>query len=127
MHPRVQMVVMGTLWSFLSAFFFLKWHAPVRGWTFGALGLSFLVSGLLVPPAAAALHRALKALTIGLVTLISWVVLGSMFFVVIMPVGWVLRWTGSLRTRKGLRERVETYWTDRPDEPLSAERYLRPF
>jgi len=127
MHPRVQVVLLGSVWSLLSVFFFLKWHAPVRGWVFGSLGLGFLVSGLLLPSAAAFLHRALKALTFALLILISWVLLGSVYFVLLMPFGWILRWTGTLRTHRRPGSGPVTYWTDRPAEPVSVERYLRPF
>jgi hypothetical protein len=126
MRPRVQIALIGAVWSLLSALFFLKWQAPIRGWIFGSLGASFLACGLLVPPAAEAIHRALKALTVGMVLLLSWILLGTVFFLVIVPLGWILRRTGTLRTRRG-PARSDSYWTDRKDEPLTVERYLRPF
>jgi len=126
MRPRVQVALMGTAWSLLSVLFFLKWQAPIRGSIFGFLGATFLVSGLLVPSAAAAIHRALKALTVGLVLLISWILLGTVFFLVIVPAGWALRRLGALRTLRGPTG-SDSFWSDRPDEPLTVERYLRPF
>lgn len=127
MRPRVQVVLIGTVWSLLSVFFFLKWQAPVRGWIFGILGLGFLVSGLFVPPAADFIQRALKALTFAVLVLLSWILLGTTYFLVIMPLGWILRRTGSLRTHRRPGSGPATYWTDRADEPVTIERYLRPF
>jgi hypothetical protein len=126
MRPRVQIVLIGTVWSLLSALFFLKWQAPIRGWIFGSLAAGFLVSGLFIPPAAAFIHRALGALTVAVVLLLSWILLGTVYFLVIMPLGWILRAKGSLRTRK-IRAAADSYWTDRPEEPVSVDRYLRPF
>jgi len=126
MRPRVQVTVIGTVWSLLSVLCFLKWHAPIRGWIFGSMGAGFLVSGLFIPPAADFIHRSLKALTVGIVLLLSWILLGTVYFLLIMPMGWILRAKGSLRTRR-IRAAADSYWTDRPEEPLSVERYLRPF
>ncbi|HKS16028.1 MAG TPA: hypothetical protein VJU16_01890 [Planctomycetota bacterium] len=126
MRPRVQIALIGTIGSLLSAFFFLKWQAPIRGWILGSLGAGFLISGLLIPPAAEAIQRALKALTVGIVLVLSWILLGSVYFLVIVPLGWVLRRTGSLRTRRAA-PRGDSYWADRKNEPLSVGRYLRSF
>ena len=126
MRPRLQVLLIGAVWSLLSVLFFLKWHAPIRGWIFGSLGAGFLVSGLFIPPAAAFIIRALGALTVAVVLFLSWILLGTTYFLVIMPLGWILRAKGSLRTRR-IRASAESYWTDRPEEPLTVERYLRPF
>ena len=48
MRPRVQVTVIGTVWSLLSVLCFLKWHAPIRGWIFGSMGAGFLLSGLFI-------------------------------------------------------------------------------
>jgi hypothetical protein len=126
LKPRIQVTVLGTVWFLLAALSFLKWHAPIRGWIFATLGAGFIVSGLFIPSAAAAIHRFLGRFGAWILLLLSWILLAGVFFLLILPLGWILRATGSLRTRRP-PAKPDSYWVDRPEEPPSVDRYLRPF
>jgi hypothetical protein len=124
MRPRLQVGLLGLAWVLVAALGFRRW--PIQAAILGSLGAMFLVCAILVPRAALGLQGVLKALAAGLILLLSWVLLGIVFFLVIVPAGWILRRFGALRTHRG-PAKGDTYWSDRPEEPLSVERYLRPF
>jgi len=124
---RIQILVTGLLWSILSAVSFLYLHSPRRGWIFGALAFVFLASALFVPPAARALHGVLSWVAQAVVKAISLTLLGLIYYLVMTPLGAVLRWTGSLKTTKRADPALATYWIERPRQAPSPARYLRPF
>jgi len=126
--PRLQIFVTGVIWSLLSAASFWYSH-PRRGWILAGMAGLFILSALLVPPLARALHHALSFLVQALVTTVTWTLLSLTYFLLMAPLGLVLRWTGSLRTARGSHSdpALATYWVDRTPEPLVPSRYLRPF
>jgi hypothetical protein len=124
MRPRLQVGLLGLAWGLVAVLGFRRW--PIPSAILGSLGAVFLACSAFVPRAALGIHGALKALATAFILLLSWILLGIVFFLVIVPAGWVLRRFGALRTHRG-PPKSDTYWTDRPEEPLSVERYLRPF
>lgn len=126
-QARIQISITGLLWAGLSALSFLHFHSPRRGWIFGGLATLFLVSALLIPPLAHVLHKVLSTVARGLVTVVSVTVLSIVFYLVLLPLGLILRGTGGLKTTRGVDPSLASYWVDRPSEPLAPARYLRPF
>jgi len=125
-NPRVKIFVTGILWSVLSAVFFLR-HTSGRGWIFAILAALFICSAAFVPPLARLFHRSLATAIEIAVTLLTWILLGITYFLFFLPLGLILRLTGSLRISKGPNVELATYWVDRKAEPHSVARYLRPF
>ena len=103
------------------------WHLPRGlGWAFAAVAL---LSGLfaLVRPAwnrPLYVGLSLAAYPIGFV--LSYVVLGVIFFVVLTPVGLVFRLIGRDPLRRRRPSGVSTYWVPRSGA-TPAERYFRQF
>ncbi len=125
-RPRLQIFVTGMIWALLSAASFWYSH-PRRGWILAGMAALFIVSALLVPPLARALQHALAFLVQALVTTVTWTLLGVTYYLLIAPMGLVLRLKGSLRTTRRADPALATYWVDRPPAPLDPSRYLRPF
>lgn len=124
---RLQVTLTGLIWAGLSAASFLYFHYPIRGWIFGGLSFLFLVSAAVIPPLAVGLHRVLSTLSHGLVTGVSLLCLIVVFYLVIVPAGFILRRTRSLKTTRRPDPALETYWIDRPAAPATPASYLRPF
>ena len=126
-RPRIQVFITGLIWSGLSALSFLHSYAPRRGWIFAGLASVFIFSALFLPPVARAIHKGLSTVALGLVSIVTWTLLALAFYLLLFPLGVLLRMKGSLRTAKTARESRPSYWVDRRPEPVVAARYLRPF
>jgi hypothetical protein len=126
-RPRIQIVLIGVVWCVVAALCFLRWHAPVKGGILGGMGAVFVLSGLAVPSLALIFHRALGVVTQQALAGITWLLLGLCYYLLITPLGLLLRSTGSLKTAQAGREARDSYWADRPQTPLDVSRYLRPF
>lgn len=124
---RVQVLTTGLIWSALSILSFTYFHSAARAWSFAFLAFLFIASALFVPRLAHVFHTVLSALVLGLVTLVTFILLGACFYLIFAPLGWVLRLKGSLRTTRHPDPALATYWTDRSPEPVVQARYLRPF
>jgi hypothetical protein len=61
------------------------------------------------PPAILPLHRALLPVARVLAWLNTWLLLGAVFFAILMPVGWVLRRQGKLQYVTGFDGDTATY------------------
>ncbi len=87
---------------------------------------SFLVAALAAPNVLAPLNRAWFALGLLLGKVVSPVVLGAMFFLLITPVAVLSRWFGrdELRLRK---RNVTSYWVRRDAIGLKAESFKNQF
>ncbi len=126
-RARIQIFVTGVIWSSLSALSFLYFHSPRRGWVFAGLAAFFILSATLAPPVARAIHKILSTLVQALASGVTWTLLSIVYFLFLSPLGLVLRMTGSLKTARNADQVLESYWVDRPPEPLDPARYLRPF
>ncbi len=126
-RPRFQILLTGLIWAALAAWSHFHSQAPVRAGVLAGLAGTFILSSLLLPGLAGAIHRGLSAVARLVVSLVTWTLLGAVYFLVLTPAGLALRAAGSLRTARSLRGRAESYWADRPPETLSPGRYLRPF
>lgn len=113
------------------ALFLVIWGA-VKGWstiwllTLTGAGLLFLVLALLAPSVLAPLNKAWFALGLLLGKVVSPLVLGLIFFVLITPFAVVGRMMGrdELRIKK---RHVSTYWIDRPASAPASESFKNQF
>ena len=80
--------------------------------TVGGLGALLAFVGLAVPPAARAFHAVWMKLAHALGWLNSRILLGAMFYLVMTPIGWIVRLSGNdpLNRRKAPQQ---TYWITR--------------
>ena len=86
-------------------------RAP-RLWALGVGGI-FLLVALLFPSVLAPLNRLWTKLGLLLHRVVSPIALGIMFFLVITPMGLVMRALGKDPLRLRLRPDAESYWIDR--------------
>jgi hypothetical protein len=84
----------------------------VRAWSL-ALSALFLVLALAVPRVLSPLNRAWTRFGLLLHRLVSPVVLGIMFFLVVTPMGLVMRALGKDPLRLRFDRRASTYWIER--------------
>ena len=68
------------------------------------------------PPAILPLHRALLPVARVLAWLNTWLLLGTVFFAILLPVGWVLRRLGKLQDVTGFDAQATTYRVTVPPE-----------
>lgn len=81
---------LGPLWPLV-----LAWVLVVTAWAH--------------PPAILPIHRALLPVARAVAWLNTWLLLGAVFFLVLLPVGWVLRRSGKLQYRTGFDPAADTY------------------
>ncbi len=91
-----------------------------------AIGAVLAFVGLAVPPAARAFHAGWMKLAHALGWVNSRILLGAMFYLVMTPVGWVVRLTGGdpLNRRKAAQP---TYWVPRTVTRPAPEQFERLF
>lgn len=85
----------------------------VAGGSVAALALAW-------PPAVLPVYRALRPVARVIGTVNTWVLLGAVFFGILLPLGWVLRSLGRLQYRTGFDPGATTYRVD-----LQRERVTR--
>jgi hypothetical protein len=117
---------------FTVVFLFFAGWARFKGWSGlaqnGFLGLSvvFFALALMMPTLLAPLNRAWFALGLLMGKVVSPLVLGAMFFLLITPLAVVLRLFGRDELRLKKRQ-VQSYWVDRAVEQSPAESFKNQF
>jgi hypothetical protein len=86
-------------------------HEPLRLWAFG-LALVFLSLGIFAPGRLAPLNRIWFKLGLALNVVVSPLILGVLYFAVLVPFGQILRWRGHDLLRLKPSESA-TYWIAR--------------
>jgi hypothetical protein len=84
----------------------------VRAWSM-VVGAAFLAAALLRPAVLAPLNRVWTRFGLLLHRIVSPVVLGIMFFVVITPMGLIMRALGKDPLRLRLEREARSYWIER--------------
>ncbi len=98
---------------------------PVAFGCFGVGALSALLS-LVAPPANRALWIALSLAAYPIGFVVSYALMGLLFFGVLTPVHLVFRLIGRDALRRGFDRAATTYWIERSGE-VPLERYFRQF
>ena len=110
--------------------------AALLAWRFGrtpayiAASVASLVGILaLVSPlrALAAVERGVGRFAGWVGTLVTWLLMTPLYYLVLTPLGWLLRARGRLRVRRGPDRRVATYWTELPPPARGTAPYERQF
>ncbi|HUT24595.1 MAG TPA: SxtJ family membrane protein [Sumerlaeia bacterium] len=86
-------------------------HSAAPFWVCLGIGLVFLLSSFLSPPLGRVLYRGWMALAFALGAVVSPVVLGAVYFLILTPIGLILRLCGRdpLQLRKGSRP---SFWRE---------------
>jgi Saxitoxin biosynthesis operon protein SxtJ len=83
-------------------------HAPLRLWALG-LALVFLIVALFAADWLAPLNRVWFKIGLALNAVVSPIILGVLYFAVVVPFGLILRWRGHDPLRLKQSD-AETYW-----------------
>jgi len=97
-----------------------------RIWSF-AVALAVAVVALFVPSVLGPLNRLWAKLGLLLHKIVSPVVLGIMFFMVITPIGVIMRRRGKDLLRLRLDPETQTYWIERTPPGPRAESFVNQF
>lgn len=96
----------------IIALFPLLFGGALRWWSV-VIALAFLALALLAPATLAPLNRIWMRFGLLLHKIVSPIVLGIMFFLVVTPIGLLMRATGKDPLRLRLDKSARTYWIDR--------------
>jgi len=97
---------------------------PKIFWTLAAL---LLVPGLVAPTTLAPVQRAWMTFAAGLAFLNTRIILGVLFYLVLTPVGLVLRLFHDPVNRSMTKDTAGSQWIKRPSQPVDLARYERQF
>lgn len=90
----------------------LLFGGALRWWSAG-VAMVFLALAFVAPAALAPLNRAWMRFGLLLHKIVSPIVLGFMFYMVVTPIGLLMRATGKDPLRLRLDRNARTYWIDR--------------
>ncbi len=94
--------------------------------TLASLGLLAGLAALLYPRANRPLYIVLTLAAVPIGFVLSYVILGALFYLLIVPVGLLFRLVGRDPLRRRFEAQVESYWVDaRPER--ARESYFRQF
>jgi hypothetical protein len=116
-HRKVKLGSNRSFGLVFAAFFILVslWplfrHAPLRLWAL-ALAIVFLIIALFAADWLAPLNRIWFKIGLALHTIVSPLILGVLYFLIVVPFGQVLRWRGHDPLRLKQSD-AETYWVVR--------------
>ncbi len=98
------------------------------GWRWAALAaVFFLVTGLFAYPVLKPVYRAWMKFAFLLGWVNTRILLGLFFYLVLTPIGLILRLTGKDLLDRRIDRAAATYWTPRRPEPVDPSRYERLF
>ena len=115
----------GALCLALSAYYYFK-GGPAWPWLL-ALAAAFVLAGLFASPVLRPLYVAWMLFAFVLGWINTRILLGVFFYVVMTPVGVVLRLTGKDLLDRRLDRSAKSYWIRRGGEPFDRSRYERLF
>jgi hypothetical protein len=130
-HPsRRQLAVFGLLWLvFFGILGGMAWWRTGSLATAGALGVigaAIPVAGLLWPEVLRIVYLLTSYATFPVGLVVSFVILAVVYYLVLTPIGLVLRLTGYDPLHRRFDRRATTYWTPREQEE-TLERYFKQF
>ncbi len=118
-------LLFGGLAFAVTAFLLFKGR-PAWPWA-ALLGLFFIFTGLFASPVLRPVYRAWMRFAFVLGWINTRILLGLFFYLVLTPIGWLLRLTGKDLLDRRIDRSAPSYWTRRPPEPLDRSRYERLF
>ena len=117
---------------------FVMWKNGLFGIDFGdhartvaivlfAVGGASALFSLFAPPANLALFLTLTVITAPIGFVLSYVILGALFYLMFTPVGLFFRAVGRAPLRRKVDPTAETYWTRRRTGKTDPKRYFRQY
>lgn len=113
------------IWLLAAAYFFWKGSA-LAGWCLGG-AVFFAASGLFMEPLLAPIQRTWMVFARALGWVNTGILLGLFFFLVLTPVGLILRLFGKDLLGERIDRTAKSYWIQREAIPVEKSRYERLF
>ena len=121
LSPSIRLVVVLQPWLSSSGGI-----TSVVGYVMMAVGVATLALGVVWPRAVLPEYVILNAIALPIGLVVSTVILLLIYYVVLTPLGLVLRLCGHDSMKKRLEPERESYWTERRP-PDSVKRYFRQY
>ena len=100
--------------AFLAIAAFVWWRGHLKtAATLGALGGVLVLAGLAIPTHLGPVERAWMAMAVAISKVMTPIVMGAIYFLVILPTGVLRRWFGG--DPLAHKPAGETYWKPRPE------------
>ncbi len=115
-------IVVGTIFALIAVFVFWR-KSFVLGtavFTLGAIGSVLVLGGLLIPAALRPVHKVWMSIAIVLGAIMSRVILSLVFYLVVTPIGLLMRLFGKDPITKKPDPSLETYWI--PKDPAESDK-----
>ncbi|MBN2578763.1 MAG: hypothetical protein JXB10_07195 [Pirellulales bacterium] len=130
-HPsRRQLAVFGLLWliffSILGGTAWWRTGSLATAGALGVIGAAVPAAGLVWPEVLRIVYLLTSYATFPVGLVISYAVLAVVYYLVITPIGLILRLTGYDPMQRRFDSRLPTYWMPREEEE-TTERYFRQF
>jgi hypothetical protein len=117
----------GAIGLAVAALVYFWFHRPVAAAVIAAVAVSIALIALASPLGLyKGLARALDRFAYGVGSVITWVLMTLLFYLVFLPLGAVLRARGKLAISKGADRRLTTYWKPTESEK-TPESYRKQF
>jgi hypothetical protein len=123
-------VIGGGIGLAVAALFHFALHRPVAAEVIAAIAILVALLALTSPLGLyKGLTRGLDLFAHAVGTVITWVLMTVLFYLVFLPAGLVLRARGKLGISKGADRRLPTYWiaTDERERARTPESYRKQF
>lgn len=114
------------LWKNTIFGFDLGGAGEATGWALIGLGVLSAVFALVAPAANRPVYTALVLVTLPIGLILSFVLLGALFYLVITPFGLFFRLIGRDALNLKMDRSAETYWTRR-DKKVDVARYFKQY
>ena len=119
-------VVFPAFWGLIA--FLLHWRA---GWTTGAIAVASVaavvaVVGVIATRFMARVYLAMALATYPIGFVVSHILLGMVYYLVLTPIGLALRLAGRDPMNRSLEPETSSYWIDKP-ETTDLEQYFRQY
>lgn len=118
-------LLFGALGALVGSYLLWKGN-PLWPWAFGAGG-GFALAGVVAPGLLRPVYRLWMKFAFALAWINTRILLGLFFYLVMTPVGLVLRMMGKDLLDDRIDRRARSYWIRREATPFDAERYRRLF
>jgi hypothetical protein len=125
---RIRGLVGGGIGLGVAALLHFVGHKETAAMVVGGIALLLALLALVAPLTLfKQVSHALEVFARGVASVVTWVLMAILFYVVFLPVGLVLRSGKKLAITKGADPRLPTYWTRTEERETPLESYRRQF
>jgi hypothetical protein len=129
MNKRIRKfaITMAIAFSLFGALLFFYFEKTTAGHVLWGLAGSMLVLGIPYPPLLWPFERAWFYFAFALGWINMRILLSAVFYTMFVPVGLFMKLIGRDALERKLDRSAETYWKERPQEPVDPESYERQY